>query len=64
MAHHHDLTNDEYDDDNLQTDTYVISRTKNHIAMQLLILQVTTDLYKKNTNNPYQQTTSNTTSSA
>ncbi|XP_050903410.1 brefeldin A-inhibited guanine nucleotide-exchange protein 1 isoform X2 [Lathyrus oleraceus] len=43
----HDLTNDEYDDDNLQTATYVVSRTKNHIAMQLLILQVTTDLYRK-----------------
>ncbi|MCI22513.1 brefeldin A-inhibited guanine nucleotide-exchange protein 1-like, partial [Trifolium medium] len=35
----HDLTNDEFDDDNLQTATYVVSRTKNHIAMQLLILQ-------------------------
>jgi hypothetical protein len=33
MARHHDLTNDKYDDDNLQTDTYVISRTENHIAM-------------------------------
>lgn len=36
----HDLTNDEFDDDNLQTATYVVSRTKNHIAMQLLIIQV------------------------
>ncbi|CAJ2633477.1 unnamed protein product [Trifolium pratense] len=35
----HDMTNDEFDDDNLQTATYVVSRTKNHIAMQLLILQ-------------------------
>ncbi|CAJ2633476.1 brefeldin A-inhibited guanine nucleotide-exchange protein 1-like isoform X1 [Trifolium pratense] len=43
----HDMTNDEFDDDNLQTATYVVSRTKNHIAMQLLILQVTTDLYRK-----------------
>ncbi|XP_027187951.1 brefeldin A-inhibited guanine nucleotide-exchange protein 1 isoform X3 [Cicer arietinum] len=43
----HDLTNDEFDDDNLQTATYVVSRTKNHIAMQLLIIQVTTDLYRK-----------------
>ncbi|KHN29890.1 Brefeldin A-inhibited guanine nucleotide-exchange protein 2 [Glycine soja] len=43
----HDLTNDEFDDDNLQTATYVVSRTKNHIAMQLLIVQVATDLYKK-----------------
>ena len=36
----HELTNDEFDDDNLQTATYVVSRMKNHIAMQLLILQV------------------------
>lgn len=36
----YDLTNDEFDDDNLQTATYVVSRTKNHIAMQLLIVQV------------------------
>ncbi|KAG2390609.1 Brefeldin A-inhibited guanine nucleotide-exchange protein [Vigna angularis] len=43
----HDLTNDEFDDDNLQTATYVVSRTKSHIAMQLLIAQVTTDMYKK-----------------
>ncbi|KAL9276262.1 hypothetical protein ACSQ67_026192 [Phaseolus vulgaris] len=43
----HDLANDEFDDDNLQTATYVVSRTKNHIAMQLLIVQVATDLYKK-----------------
>ncbi|XP_028198675.1 brefeldin A-inhibited guanine nucleotide-exchange protein 1-like isoform X1 [Glycine soja] len=43
----HDLNNDEFDDDNLQTATYVVSRMKNHIAMQLLIVQVATDLYKK-----------------
>ncbi|KAK7320830.1 hypothetical protein VNO77_30669 [Canavalia gladiata] len=43
----HDLTNEEFDDDNLQTATYVVSRTKSHIAMQLLIVQVATDLYKK-----------------
>ncbi|KAK7299778.1 hypothetical protein RJT34_10605 [Clitoria ternatea] len=43
----HDLANDEFDDDNLQTATYVVSRTKSHIAMQLLIVQVATDLYKK-----------------
>ncbi|KAL4392917.1 hypothetical protein AHAS_Ahas03G0393000 [Arachis hypogaea] len=42
----HELTNDEFGDDNLQTATYVVSRMKNHIAMQLLILQVATDLYK------------------
>ncbi|XP_027332157.1 brefeldin A-inhibited guanine nucleotide-exchange protein 1-like isoform X2 [Abrus precatorius] len=43
----HDLTNKDFDDDNLQTATYVVSRTKNHIAMQLLIVQVSTDLFKK-----------------
>ncbi|XP_019435805.1 PREDICTED: brefeldin A-inhibited guanine nucleotide-exchange protein 1-like [Lupinus angustifolius] len=36
---------DELDDDNLQTAIYVVSRTENHIVMQLLILQVATDLY-------------------
>ncbi|KAK7258281.1 hypothetical protein RIF29_23852 [Crotalaria pallida] len=42
----HEVTMDELDDDNMQTAIYVVSRTKNHIAMQLLILQVATDLYK------------------
>ncbi|KAF1868742.1 hypothetical protein Lal_00036180 [Lupinus albus] len=42
----HEVTMDELNDDNLQTAIYVVSRTKNHIAMQLLILQVSTDLYK------------------
>lgn len=32
-AHHRDLTNDEYDDDNLQTATYVVLRTNNHPLM-------------------------------
>lgn len=36
----HELTNDDFDDDNLQTAAYVVSRMKNHIAMQLLIAQV------------------------
>lgn len=36
----HEVTMDEFDDDNLQTAIYVVSRTKNHIALQLLILQV------------------------
>lgn len=36
----HGLTNGDFDDDNLQTATYIVSRTKNHIAMQLLIIQV------------------------
>ncbi|CAL0317405.1 unnamed protein product [Lupinus luteus] len=42
----HEVTMDGLDDDNLQTAIYVVSRTKNHIATQLLILQVVTDLYK------------------
>ncbi|XP_061367349.1 brefeldin A-inhibited guanine nucleotide-exchange protein 1-like isoform X2 [Gastrolobium bilobum] len=41
-----DLRNNEFDDDNLQMATYVVSRTKNHIAMQLLIVQVAADLYR------------------
>ena len=36
----HELTHDDFDDDNLQTAAYVLSRMKNHIAMHLLILQV------------------------
>lgn len=36
----HGLTNDDFDDDILQTAAYVVSRTKNHIATQLLISQV------------------------
>lgn len=39
------LTND-LDDDKLQTAGYVVSRMKTHIAVQLLIIQVVTDLYK------------------
>ncbi|KAI4297867.1 hypothetical protein L6164_037728 [Bauhinia variegata] len=42
----HELTNDDFDDDNLQTAAYVVSRMKSHIATQLLILQVATDIYK------------------
>lgn len=42
----HELTSDDFDDDNLQTAAYVVSRMKNHIATQLLIAQVATDLYK------------------
>lgn len=38
--------NDDPEDDNLQTAAYVVSRMKSHITMQLLILQVVTDLYK------------------
>ncbi|XP_071700896.1 brefeldin A-inhibited guanine nucleotide-exchange protein 1 isoform X2 [Rutidosis leptorrhynchoides] len=36
---------DYYDDDNLQTAGYVVSRIKTHISTQLLIMQVTTDVY-------------------
>ncbi|KAL5858677.1 hypothetical protein ACOSQ3_006135 [Xanthoceras sorbifolium] len=39
--------NDDIEDDNLQTTAYVVSRMKSHIAVQLLIIQVATDLYKK-----------------
>ncbi|KAL5562300.1 hypothetical protein UlMin_032047 [Ulmus minor] len=42
----HELTNDDLEDDNLQTSAYVVSRLKSHIAMQLLIIQVITDLQK------------------
>ncbi|KAK4405407.1 Brefeldin A-inhibited guanine nucleotide-exchange protein 1 [Sesamum angolense] len=40
------LTDDGSEDDNLQTVAYVVSRMKVHIAVQLLIIQVATDLYK------------------
>lgn len=36
----HELTNDDFVDDNIQTAAYVVSRMKNHIATQLLIAQV------------------------
>ncbi|XP_010090724.2 brefeldin A-inhibited guanine nucleotide-exchange protein 1 isoform X2 [Morus notabilis] len=42
----HELTNDDFEDDNLQTAAYIVSRLKSHISMQLLIIQVTTDLLK------------------
>ncbi|XP_068647280.1 brefeldin A-inhibited guanine nucleotide-exchange protein 1 isoform X2 [Aristolochia californica] len=42
----HGLVRDEVEDDSLHTAAYVIARMKNHIAMQLLILQVITELYK------------------
>lgn len=38
--------NDDSNDDNLQAAAYVVSRMKSHIAAQLLILQITTELYK------------------
>ncbi|PIN15715.1 hypothetical protein CDL12_11651 [Handroanthus impetiginosus] len=42
----HGVINDGSEDDNLQTVAYVVSRMKVHIAVQLLITQVVTDLYK------------------
>ncbi|KAI9396923.1 hypothetical protein POPTR_004G208400v4 [Populus trichocarpa] len=44
----HGFTNDDLEDDNLQTAAYVVSRVKSHIAVQLLIVQVVSDLYKAN----------------
>ncbi|KAJ8530344.1 hypothetical protein K7X08_037179 [Anisodus acutangulus] len=40
------LVNDESEDDNLHTAGYVVSRMKDHIAAQLRIIQVSSDLYK------------------
>ncbi|GMI74707.1 BIG1 [Hibiscus trionum] len=42
------LTKDDIEDDNLQTAAYVISKMKSYIAVQLLIMQVITDMYKLN----------------
>ncbi|KAF8409876.1 hypothetical protein HHK36_002394 [Tetracentron sinense] len=42
----HGFTNDDLEDDSLHTAAYVVSRTKGHIAVQLLIIQVITELYK------------------
>lgn len=42
----HGMTNDDSEDDNLQTAAYVVSRMKSHISAQLLIIQVITDLFK------------------
>ncbi|KAM1764560.1 hypothetical protein EV2_003811 [Malus domestica] len=46
LSSDHGFTNDDLEDDNLQTASYLVSRMKSHIAMQLLIIQVATDLYK------------------
>lgn len=46
LASGNGAVNDDPEDDNLQTAAYVVSRMKNHITIQLLILQVVTDLYK------------------
>lgn len=42
----HGLNQEDIEDDNMQTVSYVVSRMKSHIAVQLLIIQVVTDLYK------------------
>ncbi|KAG9456630.1 hypothetical protein H6P81_001138 [Aristolochia fimbriata] len=42
----HGFIGDDVEDDSLHTAAYVIARMKSHIAVQLLILQVITDLYK------------------
>ncbi|XVF44672.1 hypothetical protein PTKIN_Ptkin02bG0142900 [Pterospermum kingtungense] len=43
----HGMTNDDIENDNLQTVAYVVSRMKSHIAEQLLIMQVIIDMYKR-----------------
>lgn len=43
----HVLTNEDSEDDNLQTAAYVASRMKSHFSAQLLIMQVMDDLFKK-----------------
>lgn len=40
------LTNDDIGDDTLQTAAYVVSRMKSHIAMQLLIIQVLSPIFR------------------
>ncbi|KAJ6717301.1 BREFELDIN A-INHIBITED GUANINE NUCLEOTIDE-EXCHANGE PROTEIN 4 [Salix koriyanagi] len=44
----HGFTNEDLPDENLQTAAYVVSRVKSHIAVQLLIVQVASGLYKAN----------------
>ncbi|KAJ6403265.1 hypothetical protein OIU84_015223 [Salix udensis] len=44
----HGFRNDDLEDGNLQTAAYVVSRVKGHIAVQLLIVQVVSDIYKAN----------------
>ncbi|KAM5562823.1 brefeldin A-inhibited guanine nucleotide-exchange protein 1 [Rosa sericea] len=48
MSSDQGYSNDDLEDDNLQTASYVVSRIKSHVSMQLLILQVAADLYKIN----------------
>ncbi|KAL6211075.1 hypothetical protein ACLB2K_016303 [Fragaria x ananassa] len=46
MSSDQGYSNEDLEDDNLQTASYVVLRVKSHVAMQLLILQVAADLYK------------------
>uniref|UniRef100_A0A803LGV1 SEC7 domain-containing protein n=1 Tax=Chenopodium quinoa TaxID=63459 RepID=A0A803LGV1_CHEQI len=41
-----EISNNDLEDDDLQTAAYVVSRMKGHIAVQLVIIQLVTDLYK------------------
>ncbi|GMH16314.1 hypothetical protein Nepgr_018155 [Nepenthes gracilis] len=41
-----DANNIDVEDDNLQTMAYVVSRMKSHISVQLIFMQVMTDLYR------------------
>lgn len=48
MMSENGVTIGDLEEDTLQMAGYVVSRMKSHIAMQLLIIQVTADLYKAN----------------
>ncbi|XP_021846883.1 brefeldin A-inhibited guanine nucleotide-exchange protein 1 isoform X2 [Spinacia oleracea] len=41
-----EISNNDLEEDDLQTAAYVVSRMKGHIAVQLVIIQLVTDLYK------------------
>ncbi|KAL5976926.1 Protein big1 [Asimina triloba] len=44
--HGYEGESEDVDDDNLQTASYIVARMKGHIAVQLLIIQVITELYQ------------------
>ncbi|CAO2814800.1 unnamed protein product [Amaranthus hypochondriacus] len=46
MSSDNEISNNDLEDDNMQTAVYVISRMKSHIAVQLVIIQLVTDLYR------------------
>ncbi|KAJ8765103.1 hypothetical protein K2173_010586 [Erythroxylum novogranatense] len=46
VSSEHGFNSDELEDDNFQTAAYVVSRMKSHIAVQLIIVQVVSNLYK------------------